>query len=380
MYRILIVLIVVSGFFSCKRAPDKARATLSVKTQKITPKYAKFFYTEIFENYKKLTVLNPWDNSQIYACYYLVSKNNNLPKNLPNDALVIHTPVSSIAVLSTPHIGMLDKLNLTAPITGIGEVKYIYNNNIRKSVSNKTILELGSSSNLNMEQLLNLKPDILLATGYQTANTNLQQANHLGIQVVYGLDWMEQNALARAEWLKFIALFFEKDKYAETVFSEIETHYLNVKQKVLEVNKKPKVLVGQEWKGVWNTPGGNSYFARLLQDAGADYYWKDNSSTGSLALSFEDIIDKQSDADIWLNPGQFTNIKDLLKSNNKLSYIKAVKHKKVYSYTKMTNNIGANAYWETGGVNPDLVLSDLIKICQPKLLPNYQLYYYKKLD
>ena len=37
-------------------------------------------------------------------------------------------------------------------------------------------------------------------------------------------------------------------------------------------------------------------------------------------------------------------------------------------------------YWEAGISNPDVVLSDLIKIFHPELLPNHQLFFYQKLD
>ncbi len=59
---------------------------------------------------------------------------------------------------------------------------------------------------------------------------------------------------------------------------------------------------------------------------------------------------------------------------------KAFKNKKVYTYTARVNEAGANDYFESGNVKPDLILADHIKILHPKLLPNYKLYYYKKLE
>ena len=40
---------------------------------------------------------------------------------------------------------------------------------------------------------------------------------------------------------------------------------------------------------------------------------------------------------------------------------------------------GGNDYWEGGISNPDIVLADLIKILHPELLPEHQLFYYRKL-
>jgi iron complex transport system substrate-binding protein len=44
------------------------------------------------------------------------------------------------------------------------------------------------------------------------------------------------------------------------------------------------------------------------------------------------------------------------------------------------NDIGANDYWESGSVNPHLILADLITIFHPDLLPGHQLVYYKQLQ
>ena len=39
-----------------------------------------------------------------------------------------------------------------------------------------------------------------------------------------------------------------------------------------------------------------------------------------------------------------------------------------------------NDYWESGMTRPDRILKDVIKIFHPDLLPDHQLYYYKKLQ
>jgi len=44
------------------------------------------------------------------------------------------------------------------------------------------------------------------------------------------------------------------------------------------------------------------------------------------------------------------------------------------------NAQGANDYWESGAVNPHLVLADLIRIIHPELLPNHELIYYKSIN
>ena len=43
------------------------------------------------------------------------------------------------------------------------------------------------------------------------------------------------------------------------------------------------------------------------------------------------------------------------------------------------NSNGGNDYWEGAVVRPDLLLKDMIKVCHPELLTEYELTYMDKL-
>lgn len=66
--------------------------------------------------------------------------------------------------------------------------------------------------------------------------------------------------------------------------------------------------------------------------------------------------------------------------DNRYANFAAVKTGNVYNNNARINNSGGNDYWESGTSNPDIVLSDLIKILHPEILPNHQLVYYRKLE
>jgi iron complex transport system substrate-binding protein len=40
----------------------------------------------------------------------------------------------------------------------------------------------------------------------------------------------------------------------------------------------------------------------------------------------------------------------------------------------------ANDYWESGIINPHVILADLINILHPELLPDHKLHYYRQLN
>ncbi|MGB1210910.1 MAG: ABC transporter substrate-binding protein, partial [Lacinutrix venerupis] len=54
--------------------------------------------------------------------------------------------------------------------------------------------------------------------------------------------------------------------------------------------------------------------------------------------------------------------------------------KKIYSFSNTTGQNGGVLYYELGTIRPDLVLKDIIKICHPELLENYEPFFFKKLE
>jgi iron complex transport system substrate-binding protein len=129
------------------------------------------------------------------------------------------------------------------------------------------------------------------------------------------------------------------------------------------------------YNGVWYMPGGNSYIAHLFRDAGADYLWKEDTSAGSLGLSFETVLEKAEKAGYWLikynSPDNLT-YEGLIKSNPNYAFFDAYKKRKIY-----TCNTGKVTYYEDVPIHPDRILKDMVWIFHPELLPEYQPEYYE---
>lgn len=51
-------------------------------------------------------------------------------------------------------------------------------------------------------------------------------------------------------------------------------------------------MTGVMYGDVWYVPGGRSYAAKFIEDAGGKYLWSDNPKTGSIELSFESVLEK----------------------------------------------------------------------------------------
>jgi iron complex transport system substrate-binding protein len=129
-------------------------------------------------------------------------------------------------------------------------------------------------------------------------------------------------------------------------------------------------------------PGGKSYVAQMLRDAGADYLWKDNEEVGSSPLSFEQVYAKAKDADYWINLSTVRSKTELLAYEKRYAEFKAFKSGELYNNNRFTNEKGYSIYWETGMIFPDRILSDLIQIFHPELKTGttQEMYYYEKIN
>ena len=120
--------------------------------------------------------------------------------------------------------------------------------------------------------------------------------------------------------------------------------------------------------------------ARFLADAGADYIWKDLRGTGSLPMAIEKVYDRGVDAAFWVNTGIWSSLAQALRAAPRMADFRSVRTGRLYNRDRRVNAAGANDYWESGMVRPDVILADLIRIFHPDLLPDHQLYYYRKLQ
>ncbi|MBC7863854.1 MAG: ABC transporter substrate-binding protein, partial [Bacteroidia bacterium] len=229
-------------------------------------------------------------------------------------------------------------------------------------------------------------PDLIITYGMGNPETDVnRKISEAGIPIAISIDHLETSPLARANWIKFVAAFFEKGELADSIVNEIEKKYTDLKAMANPLSSaksapKPKVLTEIKLNDTWFVPGGKSFMAELLNDAGADYIWRDNEKTGSLTLSYEEVYLKALEADYWLNLSNWNSLKDCNAQDERNINFKAFKNKNLYNNNAILNKEGGNAYWETGLISPDEILADLIKIFHPDLLPEHKLKYYKKLN
>lgn len=375
-------LFLIFGLFYCSTQQETQNNNKSQNTDsqlvnsKTTLKYAIGFEVQYFENYKVIEM----KNSPQKQTYILLNQGQQAPENYPN-AQIVHLPISNIVVLSTKYAAFLDLLEETDKISGFSGAKYLSNPKLAKRLEQDDLQEVGleNTAGLNVEMILELNPSAVMA--YDMGGSDVfPKLRELGIPTVLFNEQLEKHPLGQAEWLKFVALFFDKEAEAERIFQKIENRYQEIKKLAQNSKNKKTVFVNIPYKDIWYMPSAKSLLAQYIEDAGGEYLWAKDSSAAVLNLSFESVFDKAREADYWLNVSNLKRKEQIIALNKHFSNFSAFKKGNLFAYTKRESQSGGNDYFETGVVRPDLILSDLVKILQADLLANDSLYFYQKIE
>lgn len=363
-------------FTSCTSARKKHEKTETTSNSVSEIHHAVGFSMKRFPDYTIIEVRNPWDTIQIMEKYVLVDRNKKLPANLP-EGTIVKVPVQRVATCSSIFAGEYLKLGDINKIVAVSEPEYVDIPVIKDGLKNGQIVDLGRNTTLNTEKLLAAKTDILVISPFEDSMHDRLKKN--GIIVVKDASYMEESPLGRSEWIKFEAAFLGKDSLANEIFSKIEKRYLELTKKANETKSRPTVFTEKKNGDSWFIPGGNSYMGNFMKDAGANYLWNDMKHSGSVPLQFETVFSKAVNAEFWLikyNNTQFDlTYKQLEDEYDLYKNFSAFKNKRIFAV-----NSGRTPFYEEGPLEPDVVLSDLIYIFHPEVLPNYQPKYYQKIN
>ena len=311
--------------------------------------------------------------------YLLLPAGVAIPEGHPH-AQVIRIPVQSMVVMGSTHIAQADFAGVAGRIVGLGNGQYVNSPIVREGIKTGRIRQVGIESSLNDELVISMRPGVMMTmTNPDAAFGRYKTLLDAGIPVLPNAEWLETTPLGKAEWVKLIGALTDQEEIVNRKFDSVEQAYLRLAAIGNAAAVKPSVIIGMPFKGTWYTPAGGSYMTQFLRDAGASYHWSDTKGTGSLSLSFEAVSPEALKADFWLNVGYVDSKKDILAQDTRYGSFHSFQSGAVYNNNKQTNDLGANDYWESGAVNPQRVLADLIRILHPDALPPDTLTYYKQL-
>ena len=376
----LITLVLIS----CRRNPEQKQIHVQDETLlSWKPRYAKGFYVDHTPSgIDYLYVNSPWPGASKTFRYALIPREKLSTHRHLIDSVdgVIGIPVNRVILTSTTHIPALETLESEESLVGFPGLGYISSPGVRDRIDKGNVEELGVHEALNTELAIALNPDVVVGYGVSGAPSSYNALEASGIPIVYNGDWMEENPLGKAEWIVFFGLLYNKKNAAEMAFSRVEKAYLEARNLAAKAPGRPTVLSGSLYRDIWYLPGGSSWAAQFIKDANAQYLWESTSESGSLSLSLESVLEKGSDADIWIAPSQFTSYREMEQAEAHYGQFKAFREERIYTYALSPGPGEGLLYYELGPSRPDLILKDLVYWFHPGLLKGYDPVFFKPLE
>ena len=325
---------------------------------------------------------DPWHEGRILHRYWLTEDSNNLPgpqgrlqgqaEHKPSTILSplssLHSPLSTVkfplqrsVVFNTAHASLIGMLNATDRIAGVADLKYMLLPDVQRRVQQGEIVDCGNSMSPDIEQIVSLHADAILLSPFENSG-GYGRLEKLGIPIIECADYMETSPLGRAEWMRFYGLLFGCSQQADSLFSMVEYAYCALRDSV-STSAPLKILTERLTGSTWYVPGGKSTMGRLIADAGATYAWADDDHSGSLALSFETVLSKSGNADVWLmntSSSQPFTYESLAAEHHGYTQFKAFREQNIY----FINTLQV-PYFEEVSFRPDLLLRDYITMLHP---------------
>src|SRR5690606_7531611 len=183
---------------SCVETYDESVDYFPDKTE---VEYAAGFEVEYFNNYKVINVLQPWRDADVTFTYVLVQCGTPAPEGY-EDAAIIEVPIDTVVSMSTTYVPHFVELGLLDHVVGVDEFDFIYNADMRELIETGEIVEVGGSSAVNVELVLDLDPDLIMTCGLGSPDYDAHPVLlDAGLNVALNSDYMETSPLGRAEWI-----------------------------------------------------------------------------------------------------------------------------------------------------------------------------------
>lgn len=319
--------------------------------------------------------VNLVEESELQAIYerdgydeiYLVNKEGN---EIWHDTIGSRDSIRFI-VDSEIYAAALMELGVGEAIVGMFDTGYVTDPTLKSRINNGTIAGVGTTSSPNIEKILALRPTAIILSYYDGMNAS--NIETLGVPIVKMVDLQEGTPLGRAEWIRFLGRLVNRGEIADSIYFATREEYNRTKP--TENNVPPKVLTELMYEGNWYVPGGTSYQARMIEDAGGDYFMKNDKSAGSVNLPVERVLEAANDADIWLIRyfGDENQLREILQSDPVYKEIKAYQEGNIYF-----SNTAESGLFREFPFHPELLLQDYSLIFRGDT--SSSLRYFKRLE
>ena len=396
----------IVSFFSCQMGKNEADAAEETGDT-IPMKYAQLLTIVKHGGetdtpgyrYAEVVVQNPWKKGSALHRYILIPRGKKGDETVATLAKrrdagmssatrcvvdTVRTPIDNSVVFTSPHCQLMYELGAENAIHGVCDLSYINIADIKKrSASSQAsslnhIEDCGSSMAPDIERIIALKPQALLISPFENSG-GFGKLDKLRIPIIETADYMETSPLGRAEWMKLYGMLFGEqvadakepetkrwasfETKADSLFTKIEKLYLGLKAKAKALPKGLSILTERKTGNVWYVPGGQSTIGVMLKDANARYIFEDDTHSGSLAMSPEQILAKGKKVDVWafkyFEPQPLTR-PQLLQEYKGYEALLAFNTRNIYEC-----NTSNQPYFELTSFHPEILLREFIILSHP---------------
>lgn len=216
---------------------------------------------------------------------------------VPDSLIRIEVPLKRAVVYSTVHSAAIDELGHADAVVAIADGSYLDETDpIKPRVDAGDVIDLGPSNGIDIERLVTVGADaVLLSPGDDSRAVKRVTSN-----IIYMADYMEATPLARAQWIKLLGVLFGASERADSIYDAVSHRYNALRTMAASYATRPKVLTDKPIRGVWYVPGGASYMAQFITDAGGSTPWPGDMSMASRPLDTGAVIASAADAPFWL--------------------------------------------------------------------------------
>ncbi|OUM64256.1 hypothetical protein PIROE2DRAFT_60777 [Piromyces sp. E2] len=297
--------------------------------------YAKHFNVEYGNYTKYLTV-----NDEKFLLIQDGNDNDNIPSNYGDydEKHIIKIPIENVGIYDKtvlPYIELLEKRTTVSVFKDIKTttsrcLQYMYEKgiNIEEYTPDKydEFLEQLSITSIIFGKITN------------TIHSNIGENDSTFYSVPFDAI-SEESPLARAEWIKYVALFYNEEKLADDLFNILKEDYEALK-KVIDSSRIPgkKTVAWVSYKNNKWSYHTSEFYRILTEDAGATLF-KPNDNTGS----FTSVVNNSVDIIIDISDVGVNEDIDSFKSNsgisNNCNSYNYCKNNNIFRFKSSTSNI-----------------------------------------
>lgn len=305
--------------------------------------------------YTFVELADPWKAGRALHRYALVPEGAEVPAEA-EAYTVVRTPLRRAILFTTVHCALAAELGGMNSVAGVADLKYVKQEWVQRGVADGRIADCGNGMEPDIERIIDTNPDALLLSPFEHSG-GYGKLEQTGVPIVECADYMEEGALARAEWMRFYGRLFGAGERADSLFATVERHYLQLKRLAADGKgtRRPRVLMDKVTGAVWYVPGGRSTMAELIRDAGGHYAFADDTHSGSVPLAFETVLDRAQEADVWLMRTRGET--DLAGERAGYTAFRAYQTGQVWMC-----NVERSPFYEETPFHPDLLLDEFYNI------------------